>query len=354
MPKQYKYTKSFTFEGKRYVVRADTEKDAIIKMANRLRDLEEGKVTINNSMTVNQWAEICINDYKTNLRPISLNNYKSKMNKWIVGNIGDLKLKDVKPLHCQKILNDMDGMAKDSINKINQMMNFIFDKAVQNKLILENPAKYLTLPEGTKSTRRAITSTERTTLLQVADINPKYTYFLFMLLCGCRPSEVANIKGMDIQIIKGTLMLHIRGTKTVNADRMVPIPKYLQSRLPDVGKFEFMFTNENGKPLTTGNRNTLWKHLRRDMNIALGCKIYRNELIPPFPLAADLVPYCFRHTYCTDLQKKGIDIRTAQYLMGHADISLTANIYTHTDYDTLVEVASTIEKDAKKVLKIAD
>ena len=55
MPKQYKYTKSFTFEGKRYVVRDDTEKDAIIKMANRLRDLEEGKVTINNSMTVIQW-----------------------------------------------------------------------------------------------------------------------------------------------------------------------------------------------------------------------------------------------------------------------------------------------------------
>ena len=75
------------------------------------------------------------------------------------------------------------------------------------------------------------------------------------------------------------------------------------------------------------------------MNIEMGCKVYRNELIPPLPLDDDFVPYFFRHTYCTDLQKKGIDIRMAQKLMGHSDISLTANIYTHFD-DDLMELAA--------------
>lgn len=46
--------------------------------------------------------------------------------------------------------------------------------------------------------------------------------------------------------------------------------------------------------------------LRREMNIALGCRVYRNELLSPFPLAEDFVPYCLRHTYCTDLQKKAL------------------------------------------------
>ena len=70
--------------------------------------------------------------------------------------------------------------------------------------------------------------------------------------------------------------------------------------------------------------------------------MYRNQLIPPYPLADDFVPYDLRHTYCTDLQKKGIDIRTAQYLMGHSDISLTANIYTHADNSTILETAKLI------------
>ncbi len=74
----------------------------------------------------------------------------------------------------------------------------------------------------------------------------------------------------------------------------------------------------------------------------MGCRVYRNELIPPYPLAADFVPYCLRHTYCTDLQKRGIDIRVAQYLMGHADIQMTANIYTHTDTDIIVNAAKKI------------
>ena len=80
------------------------------------------------------------------------------------------------------------------------------------------------------------------------------------------------------------------------------------------------------------------------MNISMGCEVYRNALVPPYPLAEDFVPYCLRHTYCTDLQKKGVDIRVAQYLMGHADIQMTANIYTHIDDSTVLNVAEKLNK----------
>ncbi len=75
----------------------------------------------------------------------------------------------------------------------------------------------------------------------------------------------------------------------------------------------------------------------------MGCEVYRNELIPPLPLAPDFVPYMFRHTYCTDLQKKGIDIRTAQKLMGHSSISITAEIYTHVDTKEIVKAGKILK-----------
>ena len=46
-------------------------------------------------------------------------------------------------------------------------------------------------------------------------------------------------------------------------------------------------------------------------------------------------PYCLRHTFCTDLRRAGVPINVAKELMGHANISVTANIYTHRDQKVL-------------------
>ena len=48
-------------------------------------------------------------------------------------------------------------------------------------------------------------------------------------------------------------------------------------------------------------------------------------------IADDLVLYCLRHTFCTDLQKAGVSLNIARIIMGHEDIRVTAGIYTYTD-----------------------
>ena len=70
-------------------------------------------------------------------------------------------------------------------------------------------------------------------------------------------------------------------------------------------------------------------------------------------VAADFSPYCLRHTYCTDLQSKNVPLNVAKYLMGHSDVSTTANIYTHTTDDVIDDAAALInEKPVKRVEKI--
>jgi len=160
-----------------------------------------------------------------------------------------------------------------------------------------------------------------------------------MLYCGCRPAEARNCIGKDIEVREGVRVLHIRGTKTVNSDRYVPIPDVLYNRVKDTPPFREIAVNECGRAFSTTGYNRLASSLRRQLNLSMGCKTYRNQLIPPYPLADDFVPYCLRHTYCTDLAKKGIDIRTAQRLMGHASISMTADIYTHVDTSFLKDAA---------------
>jgi site-specific recombinase XerD len=55
----------------------------------------------------------------------------------------------------------------------------------------------------------------------------------------------------------------------------------------------------------------------------------------------DLVPHSTRHTFASLLNKAGANTKAIQEILGHADYSTTANIYTHTDID---ELKKAIEK----------
>lgn len=340
MPKKYEYEKKITIDGKRYTIRADSKKELAAKEALKRRDVEEGRVLVTGSMTVKQWTKICLETYKSNVKPATLKNMTYRINKHIVSEIGSYQLRQVKPIQCQALINKQSGRSYSHIRSLMQELRFIFEKAKENKLILENPAENLTRPESVKGERRAITDHERRHLLAVADADPAYNLFLLMLYCGCRPGEAIGCVGTDIQMIDGYRMLHIRGTKTKNSDRMVPLPDAMYERLDIRSPFDPLAPNAAGRCHSESSYDRLCARLRRDMNISMGCKVYRNQLVPPLPLADDFVPYDLRHTYCTDLQRAGVDIRTAQRLMGHADIQITANIYTHVDTAQIVTAAS--------------
>lgn len=349
MPKKYKYTSSFTYEGRRYYVHADTKADLAVRKAMKLRDLEEGKVTITGSMTVAAWTYRAIETYKTNQKEITRKKYVARVRHCILEHIGDMQLKSVKPLHCQNVLNLQQGNSKSQINEVYNALQFIFKKAVANNLILSNPAENIEKPAGTKTRRRAITEQERKHILSVASSDRRFYIFLLMLQCGCRPTEAAEAKGMDISTKQGYPLLHIRGTKTDNADRFVPIPHDLYTLIKGTPKDEYISCNKYGEKLDDEQRPRVWKVFKRQLNISMGCKLYHNALVPPLPLAPDLVPYCLRHTYCTDLARRGVDIRIAQKLMGHSDISLTANIYTNLDENDVIKAAQILDDVAPTV-----
>ena len=289
--------------------------------------------------SVEKWVNTCISTYKTKASADYRKQIKYRAEKYIIPLIGPLSLRSVRQIHCQQVLNQCAGMSYSHVRKLSQELKFYFEQARKNKLIPENPAEDLVVPEYTRGRRRAITDHERKHLYLVADKFPQFNLFLLMLECGCRPAEAVNCIGADIQIVDGFRMLHIRGTKTENSDRYVPMPDSLYERVRGAGRLDLLAPNQSGHKYTKQGFTRLSERLRRELNISMGCKVFRNQLIPPLPLAADFVPYDLRHTYCTDLQKQGIDVRTAQRLMGHADIQTTVNVYTHVGLDQIVTAA---------------
>ena len=83
----------------------------------------------------------------------------------------------------------------------------------------------------------------------------------------------------------------------------------------------FLFYDDNGMPLVAMH----WQHRFNHM-VGRYNDIYRVQM-------PNITPHVCRHTYCSNMAKSGMNPKTLQYLMGHSDISVTMNVYTHIGFD---------------------
>ena len=258
----------------------------------------------------------------------------------IVKGVGDKPLRHYRPLHLQDYLNTLTDYADSTIKKRYDLICQIFHYAYRNGCTPTDYSEDLTRPKGRATVSgRSITDLERKTLLQVLNGHRGELFCKLILYCGLRPSEVQALQWKDIDLKSRTISISksmkrngtIGEPKTSAAYREVPIPSFLVSLLKGARAqpFDYLF------PLSLTWRRRMWASIRREMNLAMGCRTYRNELQPPYPLADDFTLYNLRHTYCTDLERKGVPINIASRLMGHSNISITSKVYTHASVEAL-------------------
>jgi integrase len=300
---------SFLHNGIKYYVYGKTKKEL-----NERVKKKKSEICIDyTKFSFSEWSNEFLDVYKSDVCEDTVRNYKMRIDKHIIPYIGNLKINKITHLQCQKVLNNLKGYSNNYIRKIYYDMHQIFQKAVFNGIIENNPVDRCEVPKGYSNTHRAITDEERTAILNLAKTHPSGLYILIMLYCGLRPHEVSIIQGKDIK----DNVLHIRGTKTYFSDRYVPIPNALFPYIPELDDSEYLLKSVTGiAPTKKCHRTKLWNTFKKDLA----------KLID---VADDLTPYCFRHTYCTDLQDAGVPINVAKDLMGHSTIRLTADIYSH-------------------------
>ena len=98
----------------------------------------------------------------------------------------------------------------------------------------------------------------------------------------------------------------------------------------------FLVLDQNGMPY-------LALHWEKRFEYALGKynRTFKEEL-------PTITPHVCRHTYCSNMAKSGVSPKTLQYLMGHADIATTLNVYTHLKYDDVEKEVRELEERLRK------
>ena len=153
---------------------------------------------------------------------------------------------------------------------------------------------------------------------------------------------IRSVKTSDMRYI-------IETTKTDAGTRVLPITEDVAQMFQAIiedrnapkveksidGYSGFLFYDDNGMPLVAMH----WQHRFNHM-VGRYNDIYRVQM-------PNITPHVCRHTYCSNMAKSGMNPKTLQYLMGHSDISVTMNVYTHIGFDDAEEELKRMEEFRK-------
>lgn len=320
-------------------IKAASSRELSDKVKQRKDQIDRG--FMDDSMRLSEFGRRYLDSYK--LHTVSYIHYKDLgyvLGK-IVAGIGDKPLSHIRPMDLQAYLNSLTRYSDGYIKKQYDLICQLFIHAYRNGGTPTDYSLNLTKPKGkANGNGRSITDHEREILLQVLEGHRGELFCKIMLYCGLRPSEVQALKWCDIDlqsnVIHVSKSLKSDGTvgspKSNAAYRDVPVPLHLLPLIrSEAAEDPFADVFSHG----LNWRRRMWDSIKREMNIAMGCRTYRNKLLPPYPLADDFTLYNLRHTYCTDLERAGVPINIASRLMGHSNISITSKVYTHASEEAL-------------------
>jgi len=254
-------------------------------------------------------------------------NYKYNFEKYILQYFGDREISSITPSEIQLALNRMNGKSQTTIRSVVGDLKLIIRHSYIDGYICMDFSPYLANPKHMRGgMRRALTKEERATVIAVAQTQRKYYAYLFMILCGARPSEAFAIEKEDIDFEKQTV--HIKGTKTALSDRVVPCPTVILT-IAEKSLCGLLCASQSGMKVNKEMQRRIWHSFFIDCHRYMGGSIYRNAPIEPYPFGKDLTAYNLRHEYCTELARNGVDIRITQRLMGHSSLDMTMNVYTN-------------------------
>ena len=83
----------------------------------------------------------------------------------------------------------------------------------------------------------------------------------------------------------------------------------------------FLFLDKNDMPMVALHWEKYMQHILEKYN-----SIYKVQM-------PKITPHVCRHTFCSNMAKSGMNPKTLQYIMGHSDISVTLNTYTHVNFE---------------------
>ena len=332
-----------------------TQQEVKKKLEEYKKEMLLGTISSDDKITVSEWYHTWLFDYRIkDLKPKSFEKYEGIYRNYIKDSeLGKIKLKDLRATHIQRYYNKLQNTKPIStIKGINTRLKPCLGEAEKQGYIQKNYCKMVTLPkDNNKKIIQVLSQQEQKQFIEAIKGHKLEMLFLVALGTGLRLGELLGLKWSDIDFNTGVLTVNRtlsrvknqttnkyevieQSPKTKNSNRTIPIPNDILNKLKEHKKIQnkqrllvgegyinnnYVFADDIGKPIDD-------KKPGRNLKSTLA-----KLSIEPIKFHA------LRHTYATRLFEANVPPKTVQVLMGHYDISITMDIYTHVMEDAKLE-----------------
>lgn len=284
-------------------------------------------------------------------------NYCTAWNNHVKDCIGEYKVVSLLPSDIKKFYARMskDGYSHSMIKIVHNLLHPVLEMAVDDDIIRKNPTKGTLGDYGKEpKEKKALTAVQQKKLMEFVKSDNTYNVYFPMLtimletgvrcgeLCGLTMSDI-NMEKREISINKTLiyknfgdgLKLHVSTPKTASGIRTIPMTDNVFNAFNSLMELN-MLLGKNGSKCTvdgysgfiflTRNNNVL---LMSSVNKILANIIKTYNIANPSDRLPNISAHTMRHTFCTRCAENGLDIKALQYIMGHASINITMEVYNH-------------------------
>lgn len=362
------------------------------ELRNKLYELESAQrlgINLDDNTTVAELAVEWFNNRKAGLSASRQEDYRSAINLRICPILGIMKIRDVKPEHCQRVMAASAALSYSAQQKTVSAMKQIFECAVDNGLIFRSPAEKIK-PGGAKSREKEALTPEQCSQLESALKGTRaYIVVMIGMYAGLRREEICGLRWSDVDLVSDPPRLTVNNAvrfennqavfpsplKSKAAHRTIPLTPKLAEALKEEKRNSnsvFVVHDRDGQCVSLQALKNIIAIINRrapktEKQLAkraeeekkLGRKI-REPYLPKDFKKIDFRPtlHQLRHTYITRLILAGLDVKRVQYLAGHDDVRMTLNVYSHVAQnkpeDLIASVTAALEGSTQNKKDSAD
>lgn len=318
----------------------DTRADVASKLRDGLRAYEAGVLEAPGRLSVAQFLDSWLEDFaRLRLRPRTFVSYRQVIRSHIVPHLGQIPLRRLTPQHVQRWLNDLHkgGLSARTCQYARAILRVALSQGVRWGELSRNVAALATPPRSTRREIKPLEPHEARAVLAHARSHRLGSLFTVALALGLRQGEALGLK-WDAVIFQDGL-LHVRTSlqrvekqwhlvepKSARSRRTIALPRVAMVALrahrvrqkkerlvagPNWSENGLVFTTKTGQPIEPSNLTKTFKALLDRAGVR---KVRFHDL---------------RHTAATFLLAQGVDPRTIMETLGHSQISLTLDTYSH-------------------------
>lgn len=331
-----------------------TKKEAEAAMIEAQNAMNKGTYVEPSKTLYADFMKSWLKDKETTVKQSTLETYKYLVNNFIIPHLGQTELSKITPRQIQTLYNDLKSsnrLSDENIRKIHTIINNSLNKAFKWEMIVRNPAALVEVPQVAKKEIDVWNEEEIHRFLSFAKDSRYYAAFLLALTTGMRQGEILGLRWKDIDVENRTIsvvqtlshkgQILSAGAKTAAGNRKISIDENTLNQLLSL-KLKYKEEKMANRPI--------YQDYDLVIRTSIGTPVSPRNLLRSFYSIIEKAQvrkirfHDLRHTHASLLLKQGVNPKIVAERLGHANVKITLDTYSHLLPDLQKETADEFGK----------